>query len=183
GPGPVGVRPRFTDRPQPGLEAQLCHLAGERACTAHDIDDGVRSELVTMERLEGVELFGRFRRQATSEHPQVRGRRVLYEAIRRMLSTQVYDVIATTRTALERVRPEDANAARRSAPLVAFSDGMAKQSAALKHFLLHNLYRHPQVMAVTGHAKEIVADLFAAYTKDPAQMPADFAARADTARS
>src|SRR4051812_36878710 len=84
---PGGVGRRFLDRTRPSLEAQLCNLADEIAYNAHDIDDGVRSGLVTVEQLEGVELFERFRRETTREHPELRGRRVLYETIRRMLST------------------------------------------------------------------------------------------------
>src|SRR3954462_294577 len=81
---PDGVGRRFLDRTQPSLEAQLCNLADEIAYNAHDIDDGVRSGLVTMEQLEGVELFEKFRLETMSDHPHLRGRRVLYEAIRRM---------------------------------------------------------------------------------------------------
>jgi dGTPase len=60
---------------------------------------------------------------------------------------------------------------------------MSAQSAALKAFLLHNLYRHPQVMATTGHARRIVRELFAAYLDDPRQMGEGFAARADRERA
>jgi dGTPase len=73
--------------------------------------------------------------------------------------------------------------ARRTNALVKFSAPMAALSAALKQFLLHNLYRHAQVMEVTGRAKQVVRELFDAYMADPAQMQADFAARADMARS
>jgi dGTPase len=180
---PGGVGRRFLDRTQPSLVAQLCNLADEIAYNAHDIDDGVRSGLVTMEQLEGVELFEQFRREALHDHPQLRGRRVLYEAIRRMLSMQVYDVIATTRAGLDRAQPANADAARHTSPIVGFSPSMLGQSTALKQFLLHNLYRHPQVMEVTGHAKDIVRELFDAYMAAPEQMQADFAARPDTARS
>jgi len=180
---PDGVGRRFLERTQPSLEAQLCNLADEIAYNAHDIDDGVRSGLITMEQLEGVDLFERFRAQALAEHPALRGRRVLYEAIRRMLSAQVYDVIDATRAPISLAAPRNVDDARRAPPLVKFSPEMASASAALKHFLLHNLYRHPQVMEVTGRAKEVVRDLFTAYLADPAQMPVDFAARKDTARS
>jgi dGTPase len=180
---PGGVGRRFLDRTQPSLEAQLCNLADEIAYNAHDIDDGVRSGLLAIEQLEAVPLFDRFRREAEREYPGLRGRRVLYEAIRRMLSEQVYDVIEATQAAIDRANPVDVAAVRASPPLVRFSDAMAAMSRDLKHFLTHNLYRHPQVLAVTGQAKDIVRELFAAYMADPVQMPADFAARTDTARS
>lgn len=97
---PGGVGARFLRGESPSLEAQLVNVADEIAYNAHDIDDGVRSGLLTLEQLEQVELFDAFRREALAQHPHLRGRRLLYEAIRRMLSAQVYDVIAATRTAL-----------------------------------------------------------------------------------
>ena len=180
---PQGVARRFIDGTQPSIEAQLCNLADEIAYNAHDIDDGVRSGLLTMQQLEQVELFERFRAAALRDHPTLTGRRVLYETIRRMLSAQVYDVIDATRTLLTRAAPATPDAARHCAPLVKFSASMASESAALKHFLLHRLYRHPQVMDVTGRAKQVVRELFAAYMNDAAQMPPDFAAREDMARA
>ncbi len=180
---PGGVGRRFLDRTQPGLEAQLCNLADEIAYNAHDIDDGVRSGLITLEQLQEVDLFEAFRREALAEHPQLgdsgHGRRLLYESIRRMLSAQVYDVIDTSRAALDAAAPASADAVRQSPPLVMFGDDMRRKSTSLKRFLLSNLYRHPQVMETTGNAQQVVRELFAAYLDDPAQMQAAFAARAD----
>jgi dGTPase len=180
---PGGVGRRFIDRTQPGLEAQLCNLADEIAYNAHDIDDGVRSGLITLEQLEGVELFENFRREALTAHPQLQGRRVLYETIRRMLSAQVYDVIDTLRAALDAAAPCDADDVRRMPALVGFSPAMAGQSALLKQFLFRNLYRHPQVTQTTEQAQQVVRGLFAAYRADPAEMQAGFAVRADQARA
>jgi dGTPase len=180
---PGGVARRFLDRSQPGLEAQLCNLADEIAYNAHDIDDGVRSGLLSPRQLDEVELFDEHRAAALREFPQLEGRRLLYEAIRRMLSAQVYDVIDATRARLQAAAPADADQARLDAALVSFSDGMRAKSAALKRFLLHNLYRHPQVLATTSQAKCVVQELFAAYMSDVARMPADFGARADVARA
>src|SRR4051812_124873 len=142
---PGGVARRFLDRSQPSLEAQLCNLADEIAYNAHDIDDGVRSGLIGIERLSEVGLFDRYRREALMEYPELRGRRVLYETIRRMLSAQVYDVIDGTTAALASAAPADVNAARQARPLVLFSESMRVESTELKRFLFRNLYRHPQV--------------------------------------
>lgn len=180
---PGGVGRRFIDRTQPGLEAQLCNLADEIAYNAHDIDDGVRSGLLTLEQLEDVELFESFRREALSAHPQLQGRRVLYETIRRMLSAQVYDVIDTLRAVLAAAAPGNADDIRRMPALVGFSPAMANQSALLKQFLFRNLYRHPQVTQTTEQAQQVVRNLFAAYRADPAEMQAGFAVRADQARA
>nr|WP_235579141.1 deoxyguanosinetriphosphate triphosphohydrolase [Pseudorhodoferax sp. Leaf274] len=175
-PGDVGQR--FLERTQPSLEAQLCNLADEIAYNAHDIDDGVRSGLLVMAQLEEVPLFDDFRRETLREHPQLAGRRLLYESIRRMLSAQVYDVIGASSAALARARPDSADAARRCAPLVGFGDTMREASQQLKRFLMRNLYRHAQVVEVTGRAKAVVQELFAAYQQAPAEMAGGFAERA-----
>ncbi len=180
---PGGVGQRFLLRQQPALEAQLCNLADEIAYNAHDIDDGVRSGLITMEQLEDVPLFDRYRAQALAEHPHLdqpaHRRRWLNEAIRRMLSDQVYDVIATTRAALAECAPADADAVRRAGrPLVGFSEGMRTESQTLKRFLFSQLYRHPQVMQTTRQAQQVVRELFAIYMQRPQEMKLAFAARA-----
>ena len=180
---PGGVGRRFLDRTQPGLEAQLCNLADEIAYNAHDIDDGVRSGLITIEQVAQVPLFGRYYEETLREFPQLQGRRPLYEAIRRMLSALVYDVIEATRARLADVRPADADQVRAAAPLVCFSSAARAESAELKSFLFRNLYRHPRVTATTAQAQEVVRDLFACYLDRPSEMQAGFTARTDMHRA
>mgnify|MGYP001627407753 CR=1 FL=1 len=180
---PGGVGRRFLDRTQPSLEAQLCNLADEIAYNAHDIDDGVRSGLITLEQVAQVPLFGRHCAQAQDEHPQLQGRRLLYEAIRRMLNAMVYDLIDATRAGLDAARPEDADAARGMRPLVCFGDPTRAEATELKGFLFRNLYRHPRVTETTGQAQEVVRELFARYLAAPHEMQAGFAARSDTPRA
>ena len=180
---PGGVGARFLRRAQPSLEAQLCNLADEIAYNAHDIDDGVRSGLITLEQVAEVPLFAQFMAQALAEHPQLqapaRQRRLLYEATRRMLSAQVYDVIDATQSALASAGVASVQEVRAQAtPLVRFSADMRAQSAALKRFLFQNLYRHPQVVETTGRAQRVVQGLFAAYLERPAEMKPGFAQRA-----
>ncbi|HWP17795.1 MAG TPA: deoxyguanosinetriphosphate triphosphohydrolase [Burkholderiaceae bacterium] len=179
--GEVGRR--FLERTQPSLEAQLCNLADEIAYNAHDVDDGVRSGLLTMEQLEQVPLLVRCRDEALREHPGLGGRRLLFETIRRMLSQQVYDVIDTTQAALQEYRPGSADDARRCPPLVRFSEDMAAEMQVLKRFLRINLYRHPQVLETTSRGQQVVRELFAAYHADPAQMPPGYAASPDLPRA
>jgi len=184
---PGGVGERFLLRRQPSLEAQLCNLADEIAYNAHDIDDGVRSGLLTLEQLRDVPLFDRYRSAAQAEYSGLRAlsaqRRLLNESIRRMLSDQVYDVIDATQQALDEVQPADVEAVRAAPALVGFSAGMRVQSQELKRFLFRNLYRHPQVMEMTGRAQQVVRDLFAAYLAEPGEMKPRFAARAQAADS
>jgi dGTPase len=172
---PGGVGRRFLDHQQPSLEAQLCNLADEIAYNAHDIDDGVRSGLLTPEQLQEVTLFEQFRIQTLAEYPHLgdkhQGRRLLYESIRRMLSNQVYDVIAATQAALDATQPANVQAVRSLPPLVQFGPVMREQSKALKVFLLQHLYRHPQVAHITGQAQVVVKDLFSAYISAPDELP------------
>ena len=172
---PGGVGRRFLERNQPSLEAQLCNLADEIAYNAHDIDDGVRSGLITLEQLQQVPLFDDFRRQTQAQYPQLQdktqGRRLLYESIRRMLSAQVYDVIHATQDALQTAAPGTVDAVRHSPPLIRFSAAMREQSQTLKSFLLEKLYRHPQVLETTGQAQQVVRDLFERYLTQPGNMP------------
>jgi len=184
---PLGVAHRFLARAQPSLEAQLCNLADEIAYNAHDIDDGVRSGLITMEQLQAVPLFENFRLQTLQEFPQLleqrSHRKLLYESIRRMLSAQVYDVIHSTQEVLNAHTLPDAQAVRQFPPLVRFSAAMREQSTELKQFLYANLYRHPQVMATTAQARQVIRDLFEVYRQRHTEMPLGFAERAQQAHS
>lgn len=180
---PGGVGRRFLEGSQPSLEAQLCNLADEIAYNAHDIDDGVRSGLITMEQLEAVPLFVRFRDDTLAEFPQLTGRRLLFDTIRRMLSEQVYDVIRATQALLDEHTPGSADAARQCPQLVRFSQSMREDSTALKRFLFKELYRHPQVNETTAKAKQVLSELFTAYVAQPSAMPADFARREDLHRA
>jgi dGTPase len=183
---PCGIAQRFLRAPggwqQPNLEAQLTNLADEIAYNAHDIDDGVRSGLLSLEQLQDVGLFAQFRTEALRDHPDLNGRRLLFEAIRRMLSAQVFDVISASRAALLVANPQDADAVRRNTPLICFSADMASGSTKLKQFLAVNLYRHPQVMETTQAAKEIVRKLFNVFMNDPEQMPMAHVERFNTSK-
>ena len=180
-----GVGLRFLENTQPSLEAQLCNLADEIAYNAHDIDDGVRSGLLTIEQLEEVELFSEFLRRTLKQHPKlcdmVQDRRLLYETIRQMLSAQVYDVVAATGAELARAVPASVEAVRRLGPMMRFSGPMRAQSSALKQFLLRYLYRHPKVMETTRDAKHVVKALFDAYLDAPQAMQSGFSLRAAAA--
>jgi dGTPase len=180
---PSGVAARFLNGAQPSLEAQLCNLADAIAYNAHDIDDGVRSGLLTLEQLQDVSLFARYHAQTLVEYPSLQGRRVLFETIRRMLSDQVYDVITATRAALEKYAPTSSDEARQCPPLVQFSAAMYEESKALKSFLFRNLYRHPQVMQTTNGARAMVQELFSVYLTKPQEMPAAYAQRSDMPRA
>jgi dGTPase len=180
---PGGVASRFLTKSQPSLEAQLCNIADEMAYNAHDIDDGVRSGLINMAQLEDVALFDDYRRQVENEFADLSGRRLLYEAIRRMLSDQVYDVLSAMQNALAQYAPDSVAAVRAAPALVQFSAPMQQRSTQLKSFLLHHLYRHSQVMQTTDWARQVVDELFAAYLAKPDEMPEGHAKRDNLPRA
>lgn len=182
---PGGVAARFLHGGQPSLEAQLCNVADEVAYNAHDIDDGVRSGLIELEQIEAaVPLVRQYLREALAEFPNLTGKRLLFETIRRMLSAQVYDIIDATGEALGEAAPADADAVRaESKPLLRFSAGMRAASTELKRFLFANLYRHRQVHETRQRAEEVLRDLFALYRGDPALLPAEHGAAADLPRA
>ena len=180
---PGGVAQRFIDHTQPSLEAQLCNLADQLAYNAHDIDDGVRSGLLSVGQLGDVPLVERCRASALREFPALQGRRLLFETIRRMLSEQVADVISATSVLLAEHGPASVDAVRSMPPLVRFSEPMSHHSSHLKRFLRTNLYRHPQVVETTDRARQVIRDLFDAYSSDPTQMPAEHAQRTGLHRS
>jgi len=180
---PDGVAARFLRGGQPSLEAQLCNLADEVAYNAHDVDDGVRSGLVSLEQLEQVPLVAEHLRSSLHAHPGLNGKRLLAETIRRMLSEQVYDIIRATGQSLAELDPVNIAAVRDAAPLVRFSTAMRAASSELKRFLFANLYRHEQVQATRGRAERVLRDLFQTYFADAAQLPADFADSEDHARA
>jgi len=183
---PGGIAGRFLRGEQPSLEAQLCNLADEIAYNAHDVDDGVRSGLISMEQLQAVPLFARYHALTLAQHPDLGARphgarRLLYDTIRRMLSDQVYDVVAATEARLAEAAPADAQAVRMAGPLVGFSAPMRAESTALKRFLYQNLYRHPQVLQTTELAQTVVRELFAIYLERPEEMKPRYAERAQEA--
>lgn len=180
--GAGGVGARFLHKQQPSLEAQLCDLADQIAYNAHDIDDGVRAGLLSMEQLREVPLFAHYHNRALEAAPQLMDkanqRRWLYETIRLMLSEQVYDVIRNVRQVLALARLHSVHDVRMHARIVAFSPEMKEHTKAMKAFLFANLYRHPQVIASREIAKNMLRELFAQYSAEPAEMQHGFAAKA-----
>ena len=129
----------------------------------------------------------RVRRSSALRHPGLEPRRALYETLRRMLSTQVDDLVAATTQALERARAEDprldADRVRQLPPLVRQSAALHEQTTELKRFLFRQLYHHPRVSRMTDLARTVVAELFAAYLARPSEMPPDHASGRDLPRA
>ncbi|RZT06048.1 dGTPase [Duganella sp. CF402] len=170
--GPVAQR--FIDRTQPSLEAQLTNLADEIAYNSHDIDDGLRSGLITIEQLEQVEFFARLWRDVQQAFPGLSGRRAIYETLRRLITALADDLIATSSERIAEAAPKSIDDVRHAPPLIRFSDGMRKDATELKRFLHANLYRHYKVNRMRVKASRIVRELFEAFMAEPALLPPDY---------
>jgi dGTPase len=170
--GDVGAR--FIDKKQPTLEAQLANLADEIAYNNHDIDDGLRSGLLTTAQLDEVDLYARHRREVELAYPGITGRRAIHETIRRMINALIVDLIDTSQERIAQAGVESAEDVRNAAPLIRFSDAMENEAVLLKRFLRHNLYQHYQVNRMTSKARRIVRDLFDAFMQEPRLLPPDY---------
>lgn len=170
---------RFLERAQPSLEAQLANLADEVAYVNHDVDDGLRSGLLTVKQLSQVELFGRHYQAVIGQFPEVSERRQVYETIRRMINELVVDLTACSAAHIAQADPRDADDVRRAGALIAFSPEVGARARALKHFLFENLYRHSQVVRMTSKAARIVTELFNAFIDDARLLPDDHRRKAE----
>ncbi len=176
---------RFLDGTQPSLEAQLANLADEIAYNNHDIDDGLRSGLISLEQLEAVPIFAANRRAVELAWPGLGGRRLIHETIRRMINQMVLDLTARTRHNIAQAGVATLDDVRAAPRLVAYSDELLPRLRELKGFLRDELYHHYQVLRMTNKARRIIADLFNAFMDDTRLLPPQYQARArqDKARA
>ena len=175
--GDVGQR--FIDHTQAGLEAQLANLADEIAYNNHDVDDGLRAGLITLEDLCEVRLVRRHSETVHAAYPQLPQRRAVHEIIRRMINEVVVDVIRTSGALLQAAAPANIDAVRGfGAPLIGMSDGIAEQHLELKRFLRERVYRHHRVLRMTSKAARVLDSLFATFMNDPRLMPEEHHAAA-----
>ncbi|MGS1118057.1 deoxyguanosinetriphosphate triphosphohydrolase [Castellaniella sp. UC4442_H9] len=163
--GDVGER--FLAGTQPSLEAQITNLADEIAYNNHDVDDGLRSGLITVPQLMHLEIFAVHHDQVLRRYPDVEPRRLVSEVIRSMINTLVLDLTHTTQARILALAPQSVDELRAGPPVAAFSPTIQAQADALKQFLLRNLYRHSQVMRMMGKARRVVRELFQAFLDDP----------------
>jgi len=175
--GEVGQR--FINGTHPSLEAQLTNLADAIAYNSHDVDDGLRSGLITLQQLEEVTLFAEPYNEVIRLYPELNERRTTYEVVRRIINMQVSDLIETTKQILKQKQPDSINAVRQAGEsLVLFSNNMHKNNLELKRFLHKNLYRHYRVHRMSSKAITIIHELFDTFMSDTRLLPPDTAQKA-----
>ncbi|MGQ0441876.1 MAG: deoxyguanosinetriphosphate triphosphohydrolase, partial [Methylophilaceae bacterium] len=179
--GDVGLR--FLHKTSPSLEAQVTNFADEIAYNNHDIDDGLRSGLITMEQLSQVELFADNLQLVKAKYPNLEQRRLIHETIRRMINLLVVDLCETTASNIATLAPKNIEHIRQAPVLVSFSPQMAAKNTALKQFLRKNLYQHYLVNRMSAKAERIIRELFTAFLADVALMPLEHQAYAKEDRA
>ena len=179
--GEVGER--FLNNRRPSLEAQVANLADEIAYNNHDVDDGLRSGLITLEQLETVPLVAAQLSEVRHAYPDLPERRVVHETVRRMINTLVTDLIRQSESNISSQAPATLEDVRSAPALIAYSPGMNELQRALKNFLRIHLYRHYRVLRMSAKAQRIISDLFGIFMADSRLLPPQFQSLAEHDRA
>jgi len=157
-------------------EAQVAALADDIAYDAHDIDDGLRADLFTLEDIGGVAPIGDILFELVKSFPQLDAGRRTHELVRRQITLMIEDVIEVTRQRIERLKPRTSDDVRKAAdPIAGFSAAMIETDKAIKGFLYPRMYRHPRVTRIMSDAEGVLRDLFNHYVNKPTDMPVEWA--------
>ena len=165
-----------------GIEAQIASLADDVAYNTHDIDDGLRAGLFSLEEAATVPMIGNIVAEIASAWPDLDRQRRIYELVRRLVGLLVRDLTEETRSrvaSLSAKTPDDIRSA--PAPAAAFSDRMLPELNALRAFLKRHMYRHTEVNRMTSKARRIVVDLFEILSREPESLPSEWRAAAEGA--
>jgi dGTPase len=165
---------RFINNQRPSLEGQIANLADEIAYNNHDVDDGLRSGLITLEQLETVPLVAEHLQEVRAAYPDLAGRRVVHEVVRRMINTLVTDLIAQSAANIAAQNLQTLDDVRNAPALIAFSPELNAKQRVLKKFLMTHLYRHYRVMRMSAKAQRIIRDLFDVFMTDSRLLPTQF---------
>ncbi len=156
-------------------EAQAAAIADDIAYDAHDIDDGLRAGLFSIEDLRNVKLANEILQEVDRLHPHLETSRRHHEIARRFITRLIEDVIFESTARLQKLAGEGADAVRHAKmQVVSFSRAMANNEQALKLFLQQNMYRHERVMTVMKRAQDVVCRLFDIYINDLTKMPSEW---------
>ncbi|MGD0418355.1 MAG: deoxyguanosinetriphosphate triphosphohydrolase [Xanthobacteraceae bacterium] len=157
------------------VEAQVAAFADDIAYDAHDIDDGLRAELFSLDDIAAVALPGKIIADIRAAFPALDSARLVHEFVRRLIGLLIEDVIAETRRRLAALAPGSADDVRRApAAVVAFSPATAEAERLIKGFLETRMYRHARIQRVMNEAAGVVRDLFARYSARPDDLPAEW---------
>ncbi|PXW87232.1 dGTPase [Nitrosomonas sp. Nm84] len=165
---------RFLQHRRPSLEAQLANFSDEIAYNNHDVDDGLRSGLITLDQLEEVTIFSRHLTPIKSKYPSLPQRRMVYETIRSMINTLVTDLIQQSTTSIKQASVNSLTDVHLAPPLIGFSQQIKKEQQELKKFLYDNLYRHFRVVRMSNKARHTIEKLFSAFSSEIRLLPTEY---------
>ena len=165
---------RFLQDRRPSLEAQVANLADQIAYNNHDVDDGLRSGLISLEQLGSVPLVAAHLQDVRSRYPALPKRRTVHETVRRMIDTLVSDLLRQSESNIAARSLATLEQVRESPTLIAFSPEVSQLQKTLKNFLHTHLYRHFLVVRMSSKAQRIINDLFGAFMSDGRLLPPQF---------
>ena len=170
--GDVGER--FLEKTQPSLEAQLTDLSDETAYNNHDIDDGIRYGLISIDDLLNIELFRTQYDIVNKQYPGLDDKKLIHEIIRRMINVMVVDLIDTSRQNIKNASLSTIEDVRKQGQkIMAFSEAMTEKKLELKQFLRRELYQHYRVHRMTKKAADVIEALFNAFMDDLKILPTE----------
>ncbi len=176
---PQGIK--FKKKGYPTLEAQICNLADEIAYNNHDIDDGLKSGMIDLQKLSEVDLWQSHFSQVQQRYPRLMLHLQISETVKELINTLVTDLVAETSKNIEAMGLRHVSDVREKGKgCVSFSPAVRKQTIVLKKFLLQNMYRHYRVTRMADKAERIMTELFKAYLKNIRIIPPDFVKRYET---
>jgi len=167
--GDLGTR--FLKGTEPSLEAQLANIADELAYNFHDVDDGLRSGIITLEQLREVSIIDEQLTSLHKKYPNLDGRRLHKELVRHLINMTIYSLIESTTDNLKKCNIEIPDDVYKADPIVAYSESMVSQQKELKKFLHKNLYKHSSVMQLRFKSANIIRGLFDAFVSDESILP------------
>jgi dGTPase len=163
----------------PSLEAQIASVADDIAYDNHDIDDGIRAGLLTLEQLLELPFIAERWDRIIAKYPGAKHEALVRELVREQIGVMVNDVINTTRDRLAEINIQNVADIRSAGQQIGgFSDALAVRERQLKAFMYTNLYHHPEQQEAADRAQTIIADLYRAYSNDLSLLPADWQAGA-----
>lgn len=155
-----------------GAEAQVAALADDIAYNNHDIDDGIAAELFTIEDFSEVPIVGDVFAEVRSDYPVLDDKRVVLEAVRRLIGLWINDLTDETLRRVKKYKPQSAEDVRAmDEPLVAFSKTLESRQRALRAFLHERMYKHYKVNRMRSQAKRVLKELFELFNAEPDTLP------------
>jgi dGTPase len=168
----------------PSAEAQAGAIADDIAYDAHDIDDGLRAQMFTVDDLAELPVVADLLAEIDAGHAHIEAVRRTHEVVRRLITRMIEDVIAQSRRLIAERNPASVDDIRHAgAPVIAFSPAMAAADSAIKGFLFPRMYRHARIVRIMADAERVVGDLIARYMRCPGDLPARDGAGAEGARA